>query len=105
VHEAGLARAVAGELRERGLTVRDVRLLVWHGHDAPDAFDASLRAHLALEAPGQGDEIEIVHLPAPRLCAACGRAFESVAAADPCPACGGTSLPAPGHEQVEIELR
>ena len=79
MHESGLARAIAGELRERGLTVRDIRLLVRHGHDAPEAFDAALRAHLALEMPGTGGDLEIVHR--------------------------GSSLPAPAQEQVEIEVR
>lgn len=105
MHEAGLARAIAEELRERSLTARDVRLLVRDVHDAADAFDASLRAHLALELPGTDGDIEIVHLASPRLCAACGRAFEAPDAATPCPDCGGTSLPVRLREQVEIEVR
>jgi hypothetical protein len=104
VHEAGIARAIAAELRERGLAVGEVRLLVEGGHDAPDAFDASLRAHLALEMPGV-DVIRILHLPSLRLCAGCGRAFESVTAEDPCPVCGGSSLPEPvRNERVRLEI-
>ncbi len=105
MHEAGIARAVAGELRERGLMLGDVRLLVRDIHDAADAFDASLRAHLALEMPGAGGEVEIVHLATPRLCAACGGAFEAVEATIPCPQCGGASLPVRLREAIEIELR
>lgn len=104
MHEAGLARAIAHELRERALTVGAVRVLVKHGHDEPCVFDAALRAHLAAEVPG-GGEIEIVHVPAQRVCASCARSFEAVGAADPCPVCCGASLPATGREKVEIELR
>lgn len=105
MHEAGLAQAVAGTLRERGLSIRDVRLLVRDGHGAPDTFDASLRARLALALPCLDDDVEIVHLATPRICAACGTVFEAADPANPCPDCGGTSLPAHGHEEIEIELR
>jgi len=105
MHEAGLARAIAAWLRERGLEPADVRLFVRGGHTAPADFDSALRVHLALEMPEVDPALEIVHIPVPRVCAGCGRTFESADAADACPACGGTALPAHLDEQVEIEPR
>lgn len=105
MHEAGLARAVAATLRERGLDPADVRLLVRGGHHGAAEFDASLRTYLAAELPGAGaDGVPIVHLPVEHLCLGCGSAFQAAEVDAACPSCGGASLSAVLDEQVEIEL-
>ena len=122
MHEAALARSIAEAILERMpghvgfATLRDpareapvtppVRVLVRGGHAEPGAFDAALLEHLRAELPGwDGSGLEVVHEPAPRLCAACGATFEAPGEASPCPSCGASSsLPTIEHEQVEIEV-
>ncbi len=105
MHEAGIARAVADVLRGRDLGGKRVRLHVKGGHHGEDEFDASLRMHLELEAPDVATvPLEFVHDPVPRLCASCGATFDAPRENDPCPECGGPSLPLLEHEQVEVEL-
>lgn len=104
MHEAGLARAVAATLRERGLGPTDVRLLVRGGHHGAAEFDASLRSYLAADLPGQEAEaIEIRHLPVDHLCVGCGATFAAAEVDAACPTCGGASLSSMLDEQVEIE--
>ncbi len=108
MHEAGIASAVADALRREGVATlagARVRLLVSGGHSEPVDFDESLRFHLAAAAPDVDvAAIEIVHLPIERLCAGCGEPFAAVSADEPCPRCGGSGLPVPTPESVEIEL-
>jgi Zn finger protein HypA/HybF involved in hydrogenase expression len=108
MHEAGLAAAVADALRREGVEAVDgahIRLLVSGGHSEPADFDDSFRFHLATRAPEyDAAAIEIVHLPVDRLCVGCGEPFAAVASDEPCPRCGGSGLPVPTPEKVEIEL-
>jgi hypothetical protein len=103
VHEAGIATAVAAEIRERGLDPSRVRLLVTGGHGDLAAFDAALVAHLEAAAPGAGlGRVRIVHLATSRLCARCAAPFKAIDEAVSCPACGGPGI-APGHaESIEL---
>jgi len=108
MHEAGLAVAVADALRREGVGAAPgtrIRLLVSGGHAEPDDFDGSFRFHLATAAPEfDAAAIEIVHLPIDRACVGCGAMFTAVGPDDPCPGCGGSGLPVPTAERVEIEL-
>jgi Zn finger protein HypA/HybF involved in hydrogenase expression len=105
MHEAGIARGIVAALRREDIDGRRVVLHVRGGHHEPAEFESSLRFHLQLEAPDLDPaRFELVHDPAPRLCVACGREFQAALPDDPCPACGGSSLPVIDHEQVEIEL-
>lgn len=108
MHEAGLAAAVAAALRREGIAAlagARVRLLVSGGHAEPADFDESFRFHLAAAAPDlEMTEVEIVHLPVERVCVGCGVPFEAVSADAPCPRCGGSGLPLPTPERLEIEL-
>jgi Zn finger protein HypA/HybF involved in hydrogenase expression len=106
MHEAGLANAIAMQLREArqaGLIARP-RLVVRGGHDRPADFDAALRLHLAQAAPELGDErLEIVHEPVARLCSSCSRTFSADDPLAPCPSCGSAALPTATSEEVELE--
>jgi Zn finger protein HypA/HybF involved in hydrogenase expression len=105
MHESGLAAAVAAALRKHDLGGARIRLLVTGGHGNELAEDAALRTHLLIAAPElDGAAIEIVHLPSPRACVACGTGFEASRSDAPCPACGGSALPVPTRETIEIEL-
>ncbi len=105
MHEAGIARSIARALRSEQLDGRRVVLHVRGGNHAPEAFDSSLRFHLQLEAPDlDPGTLEIVHDAAPRLCVGCGREFPAARPDEPCPRCGGSSLPLRDREQVDIEL-
>jgi hypothetical protein len=105
MHEAGLAAAVADALRRAPLDGARVRLLVSGGHGDPDDFDGALRLHLIAAAPElEAVPLEIVHLPAPRLCIGCGREYAAVAEDAPCPSCGASGLAVPSPERLEIEL-
>lgn len=103
MHEAGIAAAIAGELRERGLDARSVVLRVSDGHGDPAAFDAALRMHLAAIEPGL-DVLALVieHVPTARLCASCTGSFQAVGPDDPCPACGGPGIAVPLPERVDM---
>jgi Zn finger protein HypA/HybF involved in hydrogenase expression len=104
MHEAGLAAAVAAEIRERRLDARLVRLLVHGGHGATAAFDAALRIHLALLLPeADVDSMTIVHLPTPRLCVQCTGLFEAIEADAPCPRCHGASMSVAMPEWIDLE--
>ena len=104
MHEAGLAAAIAGALRREPADGSRVRLLVSGGHGDPVDFDESLRFHLAVGAPELDlRDMEIVHLAVDRLCAWCGRTF-SASEPDAVCSCGGSSLPIPTPERVEIEM-
>jgi hypothetical protein len=103
VHEAGIAIAVAAEVRDRGLDPSRVRLLVTGGHGDLGAFDAALVAHLEAAAPGAGlGRVRIVHLATPRLCARCAVPFQAIDEAVPCPACGGPAIAAGHAESIEL---
>ena len=110
MHEAGLARAIAKALRNRPAapapgTSPGVRLLVTGGHHPNEEFDSALRFHLASEAPELDPaRLEVIHLPAGRLCTGCGRSYQAADPGESCPTCGGASLPLIEREQVEIEL-
>lgn len=104
MHEAGIAVAVAAEIRERGLDPAAVRLHVTGGHGDLVAFDAALRAHLEAAAPGRGlGDVRIEHVPSARLCARCSFAFEAIGEGAPCPACGGPGIAVPQPESIELE--
>jgi len=116
MHEAGLARAIAKALHDRAPTPArstgtstgtgtGVRVLVTGGHHPIAEFDNALRFHLASEAPELDlARLELIHLPAGRLCTGCGRTYEATDPGESCPTCGGASLPLIEREQVEIEL-
>jgi Zn finger protein HypA/HybF involved in hydrogenase expression len=104
MHEAGIATAVAAEIRDRGLDPTRVRLVVAGGHGDLAAFDAALRAHLEAAAPGLGLwAVAIAHAPVPRLCAHCATQYRSVEAGASCPACGGPGIALSEPESVELE--
>lgn len=105
MHEAGLARAVARTIQERGLSVDDVRLLVRGGHHSADDFDAAMRAYLTDDLGPAAESVEIVHVAFAHLCASCGGTFDAADLDVDCPACGGPAMPSMLDEQVEIELR
>ena len=105
MHEAKIARSIVTALRDGELAGRRVVLHVRGGHHGPDEFEASLRLHLEAEAPDpEPASFRVVHDPAPRLCVGCGEEFAAPRPDDPCPRCGGASLPLLDHEQVEVEL-
>ena len=105
MHESGLAVAVAEALRAQSLDGARVRLLVQGGHAEPDDFDAAFRFHLSAAAPDlDAIPIEIVHLPTDRICVGCGGRFSAARADEPCPTCGGASLPVDVTEHVEVEV-
>ncbi len=104
VHEAGLADAIAAEIRERGLDARSVRLEVTGGHGDVEAFDAALRLHLSLALPGVDATAIAIDHRATRLCPACGVATGSGGGDGPCPTCGGPAVALPTPEQVVIGL-
>jgi Zn finger protein HypA/HybF involved in hydrogenase expression len=104
MHEAGIAQAIAAEIRERGLDPAAVRVVVSGGHGDEESFDAALRMHLEASAPGLGlGSLAIVHAPVARICTRCATPFEAAFAADPCPACGGPGIAVPVPESVELE--
>lgn len=103
MHEAGLARAVAAAILERGLDPGTVTVRVTGGHGDPEHVRDSLRAHLEplLGASGAAT-IGIELAPTPRLCAGCAAVFSAVASTEPCPTCGGAGIVVPTPEQVEL---
>lgn len=104
MHEAGIAVAVACEIRDRGLDPSRVRLVVAGGHGDRAAFDAALRTHLEAAVPALGLEaVAIVHAPAPRLCAHCATQYRAVDSTVSCPACGGPAITLSEPESVELE--
>ncbi len=105
MHEAGIARRIAETVRRERRSGERVVLHVRGGHHGPDAFESALRFHLTAEAPELAlADVDIVHDPVPRLCVGCGREFPAARPDEPCPRCGGSSLPLLDHEQVEVEL-
>lgn len=108
MHEAGLAEAVADALRRELAGAPGparFRLLVTGGHAEPDQFDDAFLFHLAAAVPELDvSTLEVVHLPVDRLCVGCGAAFAAVSSDEPCPQCGGSGLPVPSPERVEIEV-
>ena len=105
MHEAGIARSIVATLRGKDLAGRRVLLHVRGGHHGPASFESALRFHLGVQAPDLDPaSFGVVHDPVPRLCVSCGAGFAAPGPDDPCPACGGPSLPLQEHEQVEIEL-
>ena len=106
MHEAALASQIAGEWRTARADgwVGRPRLLIQGGHDEPVDFDAALRLHLQLTAPElEAEALEIVHLPSARLCAGCGRHFDSTERTPACPTCGSVALPTTTQEAVELD--
>lgn len=104
MHEAGIAVAVAAEIRDRGLDPSTVRLVVAGGHGDRAAFDAALRAHLEAAAPGLGlAAVMIDHAPVPRLCARCATQYRAADADSSCSACGGPGIALSEPESVELE--
>jgi hypothetical protein len=104
MHEAGVAVAVAAEIRDRGLDPSTVRVLVRGGHGDSGAFEAAFRAQLELAAPGLGlDLVTLVRLSTARLCSGCARSFTATDPDAPCPACGRPGLTADVHETIELE--
>lgn len=104
MHEAGIAVAVAAEIRDRDLDPSRVRLVVAGGHGDLAAFDAALRAHLEAAAPALGlAAVTIVHAPVPRLCAHCAAQYRATHSDAPCPACGGPGISLSEPESVELE--
>ncbi len=107
MHEAGLARGVANALRERGLLLEQVRLLVRGGLHEPAAFEAALREHLAREFPAEAEAartIRITREPFGHLCVSCGAKFDAAEVHARCPRCDGDTISAVQNEQIEIVL-
>ena len=107
MHEAGLARGVARALRQRGLSLGQVRLAVGGGHHDPIEFEAELRAYLAAEMPDEVaavEAVEIRRLAFGHFCPKCGVEFDSEAVAPACPACGVETVAEITDEVIEIEL-
>lgn len=104
MHEAGIAQAIAAEIRERALDPAAIRIVVSGGHGDEESFDAALRTHLEAAAPELGlGRLAIVHAAVARICTRCATPFEASLAADPCPACGGPGIAVPVPERVELE--
>lgn len=106
MHEAGLARGLARELRERGLTPDRIRLAVRGGHHDPVEFEAELRAHLTAEIPDQAEAISglsVRRLPFGHLCPRCGVEFDTEIVAPICPNCGSDTIGEVAEEEIEIE--
>jgi Zn finger protein HypA/HybF involved in hydrogenase expression len=107
MHEAGLARGVAKLLRESGLRVGQVRLIVRGGHHDPAEFEAGMRVHLVAEIPEDAaavSSLEIRRVPFGHYCPSCDAEFGSVEFAPPCPSCGAETLPDFANEQIDVEL-
>ncbi len=105
MHEAGIARAVADEIRQQGAQGDQVRLFVTGGHGQPEDFDAALRLHLSLALPGLDTAaIEVVHRPTSRLCPSCAVTFDGIRPLDPCPTCGSVGLETPISEEIDLEI-
>lgn len=107
MHEAALAALVADAIRSVEGEGRRLRLLVASGHRDRAAFDVALRLHLAAELGSFGrrevPDIEIVHVPRERLCAACASVFRDADPDAACPGCGGPSLPSGSADRIELE--
>jgi len=104
MHEAGIATAVAAEIRERGLDPARVKILVSGGHGDPVSFDAALRAHLEGAAPGLGlGGVCIVRAPTRLVCAHCAALFPASEPDTACQWCGGPGIPRSEPESVELE--
>jgi Zn finger protein HypA/HybF involved in hydrogenase expression len=104
MHEAGIAVAVAAEIRDRGLDPARVRVRVRGGHGDPAAFEAAFRAQLELAAPTLGlDRVTILRLPTDRLCIHCAGSFSAIDPDALCPVCGGPGLAVDVHESIELE--
>ena len=107
MHEAGLARGVAKLLRENGLRVGQVRLVVRGGHHDPTEFAAGLRTHLVAEMPQDAAAVaslEIRRVPFAHYCPSCDAEFGSVEFAPACPSCGAETLPDIANELIDVEL-
>lgn len=105
MHEAGIARAVAGAIRDQAAPDDLIRLFVTGGHGQPEDFDAALRLHLALALPDRDPAaFEIVHRPTSRLCPACAVTFDGIRPLDPCPTCGSPGLETPVSEEIDLEI-
>jgi|GEM_PF-1268107 len=103
MHELGLARAIAGAIRENGWQRTPLEVRVTGSHAAPDDFDRALLAHLAAD----GDDIDptlitVTHGARTLLCSRCAVPFGAAGDDDRCPSCGGAPLPAAEGETVEI---
>jgi Zn finger protein HypA/HybF involved in hydrogenase expression len=104
MHEAAIADAILGALREQA-PGRRARILVRGGHGDPEAFDMALRFHLLVGDPRiELAQMEIVHLPRVLICANCGNGYEAKDPIEACPACGGGAWPDYAPEEVELEL-
>lgn len=103
MHEAGLARAVASAMAERGLDPGAVVVRIAGGHAEPEDVRAALRLHLEIllgaDAAGR---LGIESVPVARFCVDCAATFEAVERAAACPACGGPGLLLPGPETLEL---
>lgn len=105
MHELGLARAIAGAIRENGWQHARLEVRVTDAHASPADFDAALLAHLKSEEPDlETGRVTIVHFATPRVCSHCATQFEPVEDAEGCPACGGPPLPGSAREEVELML-
>jgi Zn finger protein HypA/HybF involved in hydrogenase expression len=105
MHESGLARGVAKALRERGLRVGQVRLVVRGGQQDPIEFESELRTHLAAEMPKEAAAVaslQIRRVPYGHYCPSCDAEFGSIEFAPPCPSCGAETLPDFVNEQIEV---
>jgi Zn finger protein HypA/HybF involved in hydrogenase expression len=107
VHEANLARGVANVLREGGLRLEQVRLIVRGGHRDPAEFESDLRTHLVAEMPENAAavaKLQIQRIPFGHYCPACDAEFGSTEFSPPCPHCGEETLPNFANEQIEVQL-
>ncbi len=102
MHEAGLAEAIAAEIRERGLERESLRLEVTGGSGDVEAFDAALRLHLSLALPDLDVAAIGIDHRVTRLCPRCGPVAGPGGGDGPCPTCGGPSVVLPTPEQVAI---
>lgn len=102
MHEAGLAEAIAVEIRERRLEPGSLRLEVTGGHGDAEAFDAALRLHLSLALPGFDVMAIGIDHRSTRLCRACGVVTGPGDGDGPCPTCGRDAVELPTPEQVVI---
>ena len=104
MHEAGLAASVVEAVAREGLNGKPLRIFVSGGHGDPDAFDAALVAHIVADARWTDAPIAVEHTPQARVCSACSETFAGASDSADCPRCGGAALPAPGFEQIAIEV-
>lgn len=105
MHESSLSEAVLTVLRGHPGPHHRIRVHVAHPDTPVEDLAQILRIHLTTADPPPGvAEVEVVPLPRPRACAACGHGWTSAETSPACPRCGGPPLPPRHDHTIEVEL-